>query len=48
MQTGYLSGAAIDVFEQEPYDENLQEIERCLLSAHMGSMSIDCRTKKET
>jgi D-3-phosphoglycerate dehydrogenase len=42
MQTGYLSGTAIDVFEQEPYDGNLQEIERCRLTAHMGTMYIDC------
>jgi len=47
MQTGHLSGAAIDVFEKEPYDGNLREIERCLLAANMGSMSIDCRTKME-
>jgi len=25
----------------------LREIERCLLTAHMGSMSIDCRTRME-
>jgi len=47
MQSGHLSGAAIDVFEQEPYDGPLKEIERCLLTAHMGSMSIDCRIRME-
>jgi len=47
MQTGHLSGAAIDVFEKEPYDGPLKEIERCLLTAHMGSMSVDCRTRME-
>jgi D-3-phosphoglycerate dehydrogenase / 2-oxoglutarate reductase len=47
MQTGHLSGAAIDVFEKEPYDGPLQNIERCLLTAHMGSMSVDCRTRME-
>lgn len=47
MQKGYLSGAAIDVFEVEPYAGKLREIERCLLTAHMGSMSIDCRSKME-
>ena len=47
MQTGHLSGAAIDVFEQEPYAGNLCDIERCLLTSHMGSMSIDCRTRME-
>ena len=24
-----------------------KEIERCLLTAHMGSMSVDCRTRME-
>lgn len=47
MNAGHLSGAAIDVFEQEPYTGPLSEIERCLLTAHMGSMSIDCRTRME-
>jgi D-3-phosphoglycerate dehydrogenase / 2-oxoglutarate reductase len=47
MQSGHLSGAAIDVFEHEPYDGPLNEIQRCLLTAHMGSMSIDCRTRME-
>ena len=47
MVAGHLSGAAIDVFEHEPYTGKLAEIERCLLTAHMGSMSIDCRTQME-
>jgi D-3-phosphoglycerate dehydrogenase / 2-oxoglutarate reductase len=47
MKQGYLSGAAIDVFEKEPYIGPLSEINRCILTAHMGSMSIDCRTRME-
>lgn len=47
MMQGHLSGAAIDVFEHEPYAGKLAEIERCLLTAHMGSMSVDCRTRME-
>ncbi len=47
MQSGHLSAAAIDVFNMEPYNGNLQEIKRCILTAHMGSMSVDCRTKME-
>ena len=47
MKAGHLSGAAIDVFEDEPYHGKLAEIERCILTAHMGSMSIDCRSKME-
>jgi D-3-phosphoglycerate dehydrogenase len=47
MQAGHLSGAAIDVFDFEPYTGKLREIDRCILTAHMGSMSIDCRTRME-
>jgi D-3-phosphoglycerate dehydrogenase / 2-oxoglutarate reductase len=47
MKAGHLGGAAIDVFEQEPYAGELTKIERCLLTAHMGSMSVDCRTRME-
>lgn len=47
MMAGHLSGAAIDVFEHEPYAGPLSQIERCLLTAHMGSMSVDCRTRME-
>lgn len=47
MVGGHLGGAAIDVFENEPYQGNLTEIDRCLLTAHMGSMSVDCRSQME-
>ena len=47
MRSGHLGGAAIDVFSHEPYAGELQSIARCLLTAHMGSMSIDCRTRME-
>ncbi len=44
---GHLAGAAVDVFCEEPYRGRLASIERCLLTSHMGSMSIDCRTRME-
>ena len=47
MRDGHLSGAAVDVFNQEPYAGELAQIDRCLLTSHMGSMSIDCRTRME-
>lgn len=47
LSEGHLSGAAIDVFEKEPYSGDLVKIERCILTSHMGSMSIDCRVKME-
>ena len=47
MKSGHLNGAAIDVFNDEPYSGNLTKLENCLLTAHMGSMSVDCRTRME-
>jgi D-3-phosphoglycerate dehydrogenase / 2-oxoglutarate reductase len=47
LDAGHLGGAAIDVFEQEPYVGPLAGFDRCLLTSHMGSMSIDCRTRME-
>ena len=47
MSEGHLGGAAIDVFQEEPYAGPLSEIDRCLLTSHMGSMSIDCRSRME-
>jgi D-3-phosphoglycerate dehydrogenase len=43
----HLGGAAIDVFEIEPYLGSLATIESCLLTSHMGSMSYDCRARME-
>jgi len=42
-----IGGAAIDVFEKEPYVGPLKELPNCLLTSHMGSMSLDCRTRME-
>jgi D-3-phosphoglycerate dehydrogenase len=47
LKSGHLGGAAVDVFEHEPYSGDLAGIERCLLTSHMGSMSVDCRTRME-
>jgi len=47
LRSRHLSGAAIDVFEKEPYQGELAGIEHCLLTSHMGSMSIDCRERME-
>jgi D-3-phosphoglycerate dehydrogenase / 2-oxoglutarate reductase len=48
LKSGRLAGAAIDVFEEEPYAGVLTDIERCILTCHMGSMSEDCRHAMET
>lgn len=44
---GRIAGAAIDVFEEEPYSGPLTQTERCLISCHMGSMTQDCRAEME-
>jgi len=47
LDSGHLAGAAVDVFCEEPYRGRLSLVERCLLTSHMGSMSIDCRSSME-
>ena len=47
MNDGHLRGVALDVFKDEPYNGKLAKIDRCLLTAHMGSMSRDCRERME-
>lgn len=47
LESGHLGGAAIDVFDNEPYTGKLSQIDRCVLTCHMGSMSLDCRTRME-
>jgi len=39
--------AAMDVFAEEPYKGELIQLENCLLSAHMGSATRDCRLQME-
>ena len=48
LTSGCLAGAAIDVFDHEPYSGVLTDIEPCILTCHMGSMSEDCRAAMET
>ena len=47
LERGHLAGVAMDVFVDEPYSGPLSQFDRCLLTSHMGSMSIDCRTQME-
>jgi len=47
MQDGHIAGAAIDVFDKEPYFGPLIDIDRCLLTPHIGSASRECRAKME-
>jgi D-3-phosphoglycerate dehydrogenase / 2-oxoglutarate reductase len=39
--------AAVDVFAEEPYSGELTTLDNCILSAHMGSATRDCRLRME-
>ena len=43
----HLSGAAIDVFEKEPYDGSLKELDNVILTPHIGSYAKEARIKME-
>jgi D-3-phosphoglycerate dehydrogenase len=47
LRRGRLAGAAVDVFTEEPYRGELLAVDRCLITCHMGSMSVDCRARME-
>lgn len=47
LSSGHLAHAAIDVFGQEPYSGPLAELPNVTLSAHIGSMTLEARTKME-
>ena len=40
-------GAAIDVFENEPYSGSLTSLSNCLLTSHIGSCTYSCRVRME-
>lgn len=48
LQTKTILGAAVDVFENEPYAGPLIELDNIVLTQHMGSCSFDCRFLMET
>jgi len=47
LTNGEIAAAAVDTFETEPYIGRLSQLKNCLLTAHMGSMSVDCRVQME-
>ena len=47
LRENWIEGAAVDVFQQEPYSGPLCNLPNCILTAHMGSMSLDCRAQME-
>jgi len=47
LKNNHLSGAAIDVFTQEPYAGSLRELENVILTPHFGSYAKEARIKME-
>ena len=47
LKTNIIAGAAVDVFEVEPYKGDLTKLDNCLLTCHMGASTIDSRTDME-
>lgn len=47
LKNGHLAGAAIDVFEQEPYNGALKELDNVILTPHIGSYAREARIEME-
>jgi D-3-phosphoglycerate dehydrogenase len=47
LTSGKLASAAVDVFSIEPYEGILCDLNNCILTSHMGSLSEDCRLQME-
>jgi len=47
LKASHLSGAALDVFEQEPYTGPLKELDNVILTPHIGSYAVESRVEME-
>ena len=47
LESREIGGAAIDVFENEPYRGNLKNLENCIITSHMSPMSSQARSIME-
>ena len=45
--SNHLAGAAVDVFAQEPYVGSLMQLENCILTSHIGSLTKEVRSIME-
>ena len=42
-----VAGTAVDTVTREPYHRELVNVDVCLITSRMGSMSVDCRVRME-
>jgi len=47
LRSGNLCAAAVDAFEEEPYEGALRDLDNVVLTCHLGSMTEDCRARME-
>jgi D-3-phosphoglycerate dehydrogenase len=47
LKENIIAGAAVDVFEEEPYKGKLTTLDNVVLTCHMGASTIDSRTNME-
>lgn len=47
LKSGHIAGAALDCFEQEPYEGELRNLENVQITAHMGSYARETRDSME-
>ncbi|HEG0307573.1 TPA: phosphoglycerate dehydrogenase [Campylobacter coli] len=47
LKENLIAGAAVDVFEEEPYKGKLRELNNVVLTCHMGASTIESRTDME-
>lgn len=47
LKDNIIAGAAVDVFEEEPYKGDLISLDNVILTCHMGASTIDSRTDME-
>lgn len=47
LKAGDIAGAALDVYEDEPYTGNLTELDNVVLTAHVGSYAKEARVEQE-
>jgi D-3-phosphoglycerate dehydrogenase len=43
LRQGHLAGAALDVYQKEPYEGPLAKIDNVILTAHIGASATECR-----